>query len=116
MNKLNHRTFGILLTLFMTFFLISCAGEPVRVDLPANHPAIPQSEETAFIPPPNLFQNNIPAAENQSGSSSSMTHEQHQPAQPHQMNPEMDKMRHDSESSPASKAQDPEHQHKENHQ
>jgi hypothetical protein len=116
MNILMHRTFGIFLALFMAFFLVRCAGEPVRVDLPANHPANPQSEETAFIPPPNPFQNNIPAAEHRSESSSSMTQEEHQSAQPHRMNPGMDKMDHGSDSSQASEVQGPEHQHTENHQ
>jgi hypothetical protein len=116
MNILNHRTFRIFLTLFMAFFLVRCAGEAVRVDLPTNHPANSQSEETAFIPPPNPFQNNIPAAEYQPESSSSMTHEEHQSAQPHQMNPGMDKMDHGSDSSQASEVQDPGHQHRENHQ
>jgi hypothetical protein len=45
-----------------------------------------------------------------------MTHEEHQSAQPHQMNPKMDKMRHGSDSSQASEAQGPEHEHKEDHQ
>ncbi|MGD9281530.1 MAG: hypothetical protein PVF60_11595 [Desulfobacterales bacterium] len=116
MKNLNHRTFGIFLALLVTLFMMSCASEPVSVDLPANHPANPQGEESAFNPPPNPFQNNNPAVVHQSESSSSMTHEEHQSAQPHQMNPKMDKMRHGSDSSQASEAQGPEHEHKEDHQ
>lgn len=96
MKKLNYSAFGFFLTLITTFFIISCASEPVRVNMPANHPANPQSEETAFMPPPNPFQNNTPTAEQQAGSSSSMSH--------------------DPGSSHASEAQDPEHEHKEHHQ
>jgi hypothetical protein len=116
MKKPNYSAFGFILMLFTTFFIISCASEPVRVDMPANHPANPQSEETAFMPPPNPFENNTPMAEHQAGSSSSMSHEKHQPAQEHQMNPKMNKMSHDPGSSHAPEAQDPEHEHKEHRQ
>jgi hypothetical protein len=100
----------------MIFFMMRCASKPVSVDLPANHPANAQAEETAFNPPPNLFKNNNPAVVHQSESNSSMTHEAHQSAQPHQMNPKMDKMGRGSDASQAFEAQDPEHEHKENHQ
>ena len=116
MSSLNHRAFGIFFILFMTFILFGCSNESVRVQLPANHPANPQSEETAFIPPPSPFQNDNPAVVHQPESSSSMTHEEHQSGQPHQMNPKMDEMHENPGSSQASEAQDPEHQHKENHQ
>jgi hypothetical protein len=106
---------AMILMIVMTFFMISCAGEPVSVDMPVNHPANPQSNETAFIPPPNPFQNNIPTAEHQGDNSSSMNHENHQPAQRQQSNPKMDNMSHDPASSLAPEAQDPELQHKEHH-
>jgi hypothetical protein len=32
-----------------------CAGEPVRTDLPANHPANPAAESAVFVPPANPF-------------------------------------------------------------
>jgi hypothetical protein len=96
----------------MSFLLFACASEPVKVDLPVNHPANPQSQETAFIPPPNPFQNNIPKVEHKGGSTSSMTHEKHQPAHQHQMSPQME---HDSKSSQGSEEQNSEHQHKEHH-
>jgi hypothetical protein len=115
MKKLNYSAFGFF-TLITTFFIISCASEPVRVKMPANHPANPQSEETAFMPPPNPFQNNTPTAEQQAGSSSSMSHEKHLPAQEHQMDPKMNKMSNDPGSSHTSEAQDPEHEDKEHHQ
>jgi hypothetical protein len=40
----------------MEFFIIGCASEPVKVDLPVNHLGNPLSNETAFTPPPNPFQ------------------------------------------------------------
>jgi hypothetical protein len=100
----------------MLFFIIGCVSKPVKVDLPAHHPANPQSREAAFIPPPNPFQDNIPMAKNDADSSSSMTHQKHKPPHQHQMSPEMDKMGHDSKPSHAAEGQNPEHQHKEHNQ
>lgn len=116
MKKLNHSVFGFFLILNMLFFITGCASESVKVDLPANHPANPHSPETAFTPPPNPFQNNVPMAKHEADSSSSMTHEKHKPAHQHQMSPEMDKMGHDSKPSHAAEGQNPEHQHKEHNQ
>ena len=116
MKKRKHSAYGIVLILFMSIFIIGCVSEPLKVDLPANHPANPQSRETAFIPPPNPFQDNIPMVEHEADNSSSMTHEKHKPAHQHQMSPVMDKMGHDSKPSHASEVQNPEHQHKEHNQ
>ena len=116
MKNRNHSTYGFLLILLMLFFTIGCASEPVQVDLPANHPANPHSQEAAFIPPPNPFLDNIPMAKHEAHGSSSMTHEKHKPAHPHKMTPEMDKMANDSKPSHASEEQNPEHQHKEHNQ
>ena len=113
MKNLNHKAYGISLILLMSFFIIACASEPVKVNLPTNHPANPQSQETVFIPPPNPFQNNIPMVKHEAENDSSMTHEKHQPARQHQMSP---KMGHDSESPQTSEEQNPEHQHKEHSQ
>ena len=110
MNKLNHRACAISLILLMSFLLFACASEPVKVDLPANHPANPQSQETAFVPPPNPFQKNSPMVKHKAESSSSMTHEKHQPAHQHQMTPQTE---HDSMPSQSSEKQNPQHQHKE---
>ena len=113
MKNLNLRAYGISLIPIMSFLLFACASEPVKVDLPANHPANPKSQETAFIPPPNPFQNNIPMVEHEAENSSSMTHEKHQPVHQHQMSP---KMGHESMPSQGPEEQNPEHQHKEQSQ
>ena len=113
MKNLNHRAYRISLIPIMSFLLFACASEPVKVDLPANHPANPKSQETAFIPPPNPFQNNIPMVEHEAENSSSMTHEKHQPVHQHQMSP---KMGHESMPSQGSEEQNPEHHHKEHSQ
>jgi len=110
MKSLIYKTSGCFLIMMITVFLIGCAGEPVKIHLPANHPANPQSPETAFIPPPNPFQESIPMAEKEADSSSSMTHEQHPSTQQHQMTHQMDQMKHDSQPSPEAEE---ENQHKE---
>jgi hypothetical protein len=112
MKNLTQKAYGISLISLMSFFLFACASEPVKVDLPAKHPANPQSQETAFIPPPNPFQNNIPRVEHEEDGRSSMTPEKHQPSHQHQMSLQME---HDSTSSQGSEEQNPENQHKEHH-
>ena len=117
MKNLNQRARGISLIIsLMSFFIIACASEPVKVDLPANHPANPQSQGTAFLPPPNPFKNNVPMAENQAGGSSAATHEEQQSAHQHQMSPKTDSMDYDSKSSHPSEMRNPEHQHEEHNQ
>lgn len=112
----NNRPSALYLVVLILLSIIACASEPVKVDLPDNHPANAQSQGTAFIPPPNPFQNPIPMAEHEADSSSSMTHEKHQTSHQHKMIPQSDKTGHDSQSSHASETQIPEHQHKEHDQ
>ena len=116
MKKLTYRVYGFFLIPLISFFIIGCASEPVKVDLPVNHPANPNAPETAFTPPPNPFQNNDPVTATESDRSSSMTHQKHQPAHQHQTSSEMDKTGHDPGASHASEGQNSEHQHKEHHQ
>ncbi len=112
MKNLSHRAYGISLIPLMSFLLFACASEPVKVDLPANHPANPQSQETAFISPPNPFQINVSMGEDVGDSSSSMNHEKHPPAHQHQISPQTG---HDSMPAQGSEKQNPEHLHKEHH-
>lgn len=42
---------------------MGCAGKPVPVEFPVNHPANPEAAETEFIPPQNPFQTGVAAAE-----------------------------------------------------
>ena len=116
MKKRKPCNFGFFLILLMSFFIIGCASEPIKVDLPVNHPANPRSRETAFIPPPNPFQDNFPMTRHDTESNSSMTHEKNKPAHKHQMSHEMDKMVQDSKPPHASEKQNSEHQHKEHNQ
>lgn len=113
MQNLPYKTPGCFLSMMIVFLLIGCAGEAVKIDLPANHPANPQAPETAFVAPPNPFEEGMPMAAQEAGSSSSMTHEK-QPSmqQPHMMHP-MDQMQQGSQ--PLKDAEG-ENQHKERSQ
>ena len=88
MKNRNHSTYGFLLILLMLFFTIGCASEPVQGDLPANHPANPQTQETAFIPPPNPFQGHM---QMESGGSTPMKQSKQVPTHQHQMTHQMGK-------------------------
>ena len=58
----------------MTFFVIGCVSDPVKVDLPTNHPANPGAQEAEFIPPPNPFQEDVTAMKGESTPDSMMKH------------------------------------------
>ena len=113
MKSLIHKTSGCFLLVAVVFFLIGCAAEPLKVDLPANHPANPQAPETAFIPPPNPFQQSMPIAGQEAGSSSSMTHGEHPSTQQPHMTHQADQMQQGSRSSQDAEG---ENQHKEHGQ
>ena len=113
MKNLNYSVAGLFIMLSITFFIIGCASEPVKVDLPVNHPANPKSNETAFTPPPNPFQQHMPLTEHKEASQSSMMNEEQSPAQQHQMTHQMPGMGHDSKPEQESEAANPEKQHKE---
>ena len=75
MKKRNENASGFFLILFLTFFIISCAGDPVKVDLSADHPANPGAQEAAFSPPPNPFHEDVTAMKGESTTDSMMKHE-----------------------------------------
>ena len=112
MKLLNQRAYEFGLILVTSVLITACVREPVIVDLSAYHPANPRSPETAFIPPPNPFQNNNPRVDQEVENSSSMTHEKHQPAHQHRMSP---KIGHDSIPAQGSEEQNPQDPHKEHH-
>lgn len=74
MKNLRYRTSGLFLILLMTFFIIGCVSDPVKVDLSANHPANPGAQEAEFIPPPNPFQEDVTAMKAESTPDSMMKH------------------------------------------
>ena len=91
-----YRSCRISLLPLMSFFIIACASDPVKFDFPVNHPANPQSQETAFIPPPNPFKGSM---QMETGNSNSITPNKQVPAHQHQMEHEMSK-----EPAPATKS------------
>ena len=74
MKNLKYRTSGLFLILLMIVFIIGCVSEPVKVDLPANHPANPGAQEAEFKPPPNPFHEDVTAMKAESTPNSMMKH------------------------------------------
>jgi hypothetical protein len=108
MKTVKNKFWGLIFSGFILFFLMACVSEPVNIDLPQNHPANPQAQETAFIPPPNPFQNHM---EIKSDTGSSTTEKKHAPSHQHQMTHEMDQMSKDSMSKPENDKDKQDHQH-----
>ena len=108
MKSLKNKIRGFVFSAVNLLFLMSCVSEPVNIDLPHDHPANPTAQETAFIPPPNPFQNNMKM---KSGSGSSMTEKKHTPSHQHPMTHEMDQMSEDSMSKPQTGPEKQGHQH-----
>ena len=108
MKRLKNKFWGLVFSGLILLSLMSCVSEPVNIDLPHNHPANPQAQETAFIPPPNPFQNHM---EMKSEAGSSMTEKKQTPSHQHQMTHEMDQMSEDSMSKPETGKEKQGHQH-----
>ena len=110
MKRLYHLTRALIASGFIVFFVVACAGEPVKIDLPQNHPANPQAQETAFIPPPNPFQGHM---QMETGGSHPTTQKKPKPSHQHQMTHQMSK---DSMSAPKPDVKMDDHQHQEHKQ
>ena len=89
MKNLEHNAFGFFLLLSVTFFIIGCVSEPVKVDLSANHPANPEAQEAEFIRPPNPFQEDVSAMKVESATDSMMKHKTHDESGQNQMHHDM---------------------------
>jgi hypothetical protein len=73
----------------LTFFIIGCVSDPVKVDLPENHPANPEAQEAAFIPLPNPFREDVSAMTMESTTDSMMKHKPHDERGQKQMHHDM---------------------------
>jgi hypothetical protein len=113
MKNLYNRTLGSISSGCIIFFVMACAGELVKIDLPQNHPANPKAQETAFTPPPNPFKGHM---QMEIGGSSSSTQKKHLPSHQHQMNPARNQMDKDSKLTPESGVENDDHQHSKNKQ
>jgi hypothetical protein len=76
-KDLNSKIFGRFTIVLTIFFIIGCASEPVKVELPAHHPANPGAQEAEFIPPPNPFREDVRAMQMESTTDSMMKHKTH---------------------------------------
>jgi hypothetical protein len=108
MKRLKSKDLGSIFIGIILLSFVSCVSEPVNIDLSQNHPANPTARETAFIPPPNPFQNHM---EMKSGSGSSMTEKKHTPSHQNEVTHEMDHMNKDSISKPEADKDKQDHQH-----
>ena len=50
-----------LLVLSVMLLFVGCAGKPVSIELPADHPANPQAPDSQFTPPQNIFKTDLAA-------------------------------------------------------
>ena len=111
MKNLYHLTRGSIFSGFIILIMMACASDPVKIDLPQNHPANPEAQETAFIPPPNPFESHVQMPGHESDGTPPMTQKQQVPSHQHQRTHEMDKMGKDSKSEPQSGEDKQDHQH-----
>ena len=119
MKNLNYNAPGLFLILLMVFFIIGCASEPVKVDLPANHPANPGAQEVEFIPPPNPFQEDVTAMKGESTPDSMMKHKTQDKSGQKHMNHNMGNKKGsepDPDSTKKSGHEEDDNQHKEHSQ
>lgn len=75
MKTLNYDLSRLFVIPFMLFFIMGCASEPVKIDLPATNPANPAAQEAEFIPPQNPFQTDTVVMHEESEKDSMMNHE-----------------------------------------
>ena len=110
MKSLDYRILGSILSVLIIFLVTACAGKPVNIDLPENHPANPQARETAFIPPPNPFHG---PKQMETGRSSPTPQTKKAHSHQHQTTDQMDQMGTGSMPAPKSDMEMDEHQHQE---
>lgn len=108
MSSLYLKIWGSILCGFTIFFLVACTGKPVNTGLPPNHPANPDAQETAFIPPPNPFQVD---RQMETVGKTPMTEKKQVPPHQHQMTHQMDQISKDSMSTPETDVKRHDHQH-----
>ena len=85
MKNFNDRASGLFLTLLVMTFMVACASQPVKFDLPANHPAHSEAQEAEFAPPPNPFQQDLSAVQEESAPEPVMKSKMHQKSSQQQM-------------------------------
>jgi hypothetical protein len=89
MNNQKYRISCLFLMILLIFFTIGCVGDPVKVDLSANHPANPEAQEAEFVRPPNPFQEDVRAMKMESTTESMMKHKTHVESGQNQMHHDM---------------------------
>ena len=119
MKNIRYCAFGLLLTLLISFLIIGCVSEPVKIDWPANHPANPETQEAEFIPPQNPFETDMAVMKEAPEKDSMMKHKIPQETGMQHMDHNMgaDTKKHsDSESKMKPEQPEGHHQHQEHSQ
>ena len=119
MKNLTHSASRLLLIFLVPSFIIGCASEPVKIDLPLNHPANPESQEAEFIPPPNPFQEDVTSMQPETTPDTMMKHKTHDETGKQHMDHNMEmeeKSLPESEVKKKSGHKESDHQHKEHSQ
>ena len=119
MKNYKYSALGLLLTLSLSWVLVGCVSEPVKIEWPANHPANPESQEAEFIPPQNPFHTDMAVMKEAPEKNSMMNHKMPKEDGMQHMDHKMgtDKKRHsDSESQMKPEHTDDHNQHQEHSQ
>ena len=119
MNNLSYITFGLLLTLIISFLFMGCVSEPVNINWSANHPANPETQEAEFIVPQNPFEANMAVMKEEPEKDSMMKHKMPQESGMQHMDHNMGaktKKHSDSESKMKPEQTEDNHQHQEHSQ
>ncbi|MGD8493502.1 MAG: hypothetical protein PVH44_07835 [Desulfobacterales bacterium] len=59
MKNLHCSALGLSLILLISFLLMGCVSEPVKINWPATHPANSETQEAEFIRPQNPFESKM---------------------------------------------------------
>lgn len=100
MKNKHYCAFGLLLILLISFLVMGCVSEPVKINWSQNHPANPETQEAEFIRPPNPFETDTAVMKEAPEKDAMMNHTMPKKSDMHQMDHSMgtDKKKHsDSE-------------------
>jgi hypothetical protein len=108
LNKLGYLTAFVLI-----FSFWGCASDPVRADLPANHPANPMAAESAFTAASNPFKEARSMDEMKSTDAPPISSKGHKDSPTPKMKPMLDKGHMDHENSTGTETEKSGQQHQE---
>ena len=96
-----------------SIYILGCAVEPVKTEIPISHPANPQATETIYTAVPNPFEDSMPMSGMKPSESTSATHKMHKMSDVKGSGDDQNDGKTDSESSNEKANKKHGHQHKE---